>query len=42
VVELDLICEYVFNKDGYDAIKPESIKKQVVLDQRVGGKVRMD
>jgi hypothetical protein len=27
VVELDLVCEYVFNKNGYDEIKPESIKK---------------
>ncbi len=27
VVELDLICEYIFNKNGYDAIKPESIKR---------------
>jgi len=26
VVELDLICEYIFNKVGYDAIKPEVIK----------------
>ncbi len=27
VVELDLVCEYIFNKSGYDEIKPESIKK---------------
>ncbi|MHC4808216.1 MAG: hypothetical protein ACYTBX_18440 [Planctomycetota bacterium] len=27
VVELNLICEYIFNKDGYDDIKPESAKK---------------
>ncbi len=27
VVELDLICEYIFNKSGYDEIKPESIKE---------------
>ena len=27
VVELDLICEYTFNKNGYDEIKPESVKK---------------
>ncbi|MHC4488507.1 MAG: hypothetical protein ACYS9C_07180 [Planctomycetota bacterium] len=27
VVELDLICEYIFNKKGYDDIKPESAKK---------------
>ncbi|MFZ0034667.1 MAG: hypothetical protein WAK60_06745 [Sedimentisphaerales bacterium] len=27
VVELDLICEYIFDKSGYDEIKPESVKK---------------
>jgi len=27
VVELDLICEYIFNKNGYDEIKPESVKE---------------
>ena len=27
VVELDLICEYIFNKKGYEEIKPESVKK---------------
>ena len=26
-VELDLICEYIFNKNGYDEIKPESVKE---------------
>ncbi|MCK4294458.1 MAG: hypothetical protein KAY65_14765 [Planctomycetes bacterium] len=26
VVELDLVCEYVFNKKAYDAIKPEMLK----------------
>jgi hypothetical protein len=29
VVELDLICEYIFNKNGYDEIKPESVKKSL-------------
>jgi hypothetical protein len=29
VVELDLICEYVFNKNGYDEIKPESVKESL-------------
>jgi hypothetical protein len=24
---LDLICEYIFNKNGYDEIKPESVKE---------------
>ncbi len=28
VVELDLICEYIFNKAGYDKIKPESVKPE--------------
>ncbi|MFA5251829.1 MAG: hypothetical protein WC454_04515 [Phycisphaerae bacterium] len=27
VVELDLICEYMFYKSGYDEIKPESVKE---------------
>ena len=27
VVELDLICEYIFNKNGYNEIKPDSVKK---------------
>jgi hypothetical protein len=27
VVELDLICEYIFNKKGYERIVPESVKK---------------
>jgi hypothetical protein len=30
VVELDLICEYIFDKKGYDKIKPESVKKESV------------
>jgi hypothetical protein len=35
VVELDLICEYIFNKEGYDEIKPESAKKvPEVVDTR--------
>jgi hypothetical protein len=35
VVELNLICEYIFNKKGYDEIKPESAKKvPVVTDTR--------
>jgi hypothetical protein len=25
-VQLDLVCEYIFNKAGYDEIKPEIIK----------------
>ena len=31
VVRLNLVCEYIFNRAGYDKIKPESIKEQ--LDQ---------
>jgi hypothetical protein len=27
VVELDLVCEYIFHKNGYNEIKPELIKK---------------
>ncbi|MHC4602766.1 MAG: hypothetical protein ACYS6W_05480 [Planctomycetota bacterium] len=27
VVELELICEYIFNKKGYDEIKPELVNK---------------
>jgi len=29
VVWLDLICEYVFNKAGYDEVKPEPVKESV-------------
>ncbi len=29
VMELDLVCEYIFNKNGYDEIKPESVKKSL-------------
>ena len=28
VVQLNLICEYIFNKEGYDTIKPNSIKQE--------------
>lgn len=30
VVELDLICEYVFNRRGYEIIMPESVKTTLV------------
>lgn len=30
VVELDLVCEYILDKKGYDKIKPESVKKESV------------
>ena len=29
VVELDLICEYIYNKKGYDEIEPESVKNSL-------------
>ncbi len=29
VAEVEIVCEYIFNKQGYDAIKPESIKSPV-------------
>jgi hypothetical protein len=28
IVQLNLICEYIFNKEGYDAIKPNLIKQE--------------
>ncbi len=28
VVRLDLICEYIFNKEGYDEVKPQLIKDE--------------
>ncbi len=30
VVELDLICEYIFNKKGYEEIKPETVKEKLL------------
>ena len=32
VVELDLICEYVFSRKGYDDIKPESVKQSQIIE----------
>jgi hypothetical protein len=29
VVELDLICEYIFDKVGYDEVKPDAVKKSI-------------
>ena len=29
VVELSLVCEYIFDKDGYDKVKPESVKNEL-------------
>ena len=30
VVELDLVCEYIFKKKGYEEIKPESVKETLI------------
>jgi len=40
VVELDLICEYLFNKSGYEEIKPESVKKELASVEDTGGRRR--
>lgn len=29
VVKLELICEYIFNKKGYEAVKPEPVKQML-------------
>jgi hypothetical protein len=26
VVQVEIVCEYIFNKNGYEAIKPEQVK----------------
>ena len=36
VVELDLICEYIFNKAGYDKIKPQAIKDELQTEAETG------
>jgi len=33
IVELDLICEYIFKKKGYEAIKPESVKESLLGEE---------
>jgi hypothetical protein len=30
VVELDLICEYIFNKKGYEEIKPQTVVDSII------------
>jgi len=40
VVELDLICEYIFNRNGYDEIKPESVKIESVSEEEEETKER--
>ena len=36
VIRLDLICEYQFNRKGYDMIKPKLIKKQLGQPEDAG------
>lgn len=38
VVELDLICEYIFNKKGYEEIKPETVKKTLKVEEQTTGR----
>jgi len=33
VVEVDLVCEYIFNKKGYEAILPEPVKKTLAGEE---------
>jgi hypothetical protein len=33
VVELDLICEYIFNRKGYEEIKPETVKEALKAEE---------
>jgi hypothetical protein len=40
VVELDLTCEYIFSKKGYDDIKPESVKKSQIIQSTDTGRRR--
>jgi hypothetical protein len=37
VVRLDLICEYIFNKKGYDEVKPESVKELLKKPEGIDG-----
>jgi len=34
VVELDLICEYNFNKKGYEEIKPKTVKEKLKVEEK--------
>lgn len=34
IVKLDMICEYLFNKAGYEAIMPEEVKKTLKPDEK--------
>jgi len=36
LVELDLICEYIFNKVSYDEVKPQLIKDELQVEEKTG------
>jgi hypothetical protein len=36
VVDLDLICEYVFQKDAYEEIKPQQVKDDMAGTEDTG------
>ena len=38
VVELDLICEYILNKKGYEEIKPETVKETLKGEEQTTGR----
>jgi hypothetical protein len=38
VVELDLICEYMFNRKGYEEIKPETVKETLKGTEETTGR----
>ena len=35
VVELDMTCEYIFNRAGYDVVKPIQIKQSGMTDEQI-------
>lgn len=37
VVQLNLICEYIFNKEGYDTIEPNSVKQGLLPSETYPG-----
>jgi hypothetical protein len=37
VLRVSFVCEYVFVREGYDAIKPDSIKELLGVDESSGG-----
>lgn len=40
VVELDLICEYIFIKSGYEDIQPDSVKEDLKIEEETTGRRR--